>query len=1079
MVASVVSFDDADPIPPIQRTRGQGGVAMLWNSDLEQHITVLPENAQTFQAILLKSEVDTLIVNVYMPTRGYTTSLRDYGEATARLTELLLKYNPQNIIIGGDMNARVVKDQQVYPQDRLYQSFCDTAGLTLPTCYPVGRPTYVSLRGASTIDAFITNRDTLVKDVTFLEQDSAGSPHVPIKATLSVPVARTQRAAPPRPARKWSPNWSKCDTQAYYEAASALLPGLQVAESPDSLDASVDALTSILQHAATQSTPARTAPSRKRQPWNIDIANAMRTHKQDLSRWVLAGRPPPGHELSIARNDSKKALRRCFRQTTAANRRQLYQRIMEAHRANDPVFFQLIAEQRRSKAHNGSSLIVDGQLVTDLDSVLDHWATYFQDLCSPTSNPKFNEDYYQQVQDEVSIIDLLCNQTTKNPNPVTESEVSTAVKALNRGKALDPAGLGAEHLQKAMPAILGPLTDIFNAILETSYIPTAFQTGHITPICKKGKPHTSTDSYRGITVTSILAKTLEHIILARHSESFQQSNMQMGFTRGKNPQFAALLYTEAIAEALDSGNQLFVASLDARKAFDVVSHPSLKRRLYLSNPDPTLWKTMSALLDNAGACVKVDNHTSRPITISQGVGQGKILSTYSYKQYLDPLLQQLERLGYGAHIGPFFAAIPTCADDLLLMCFLAMDLQVGLTSSNYFSCLERYIIHAGKSAHLGYNTSEEPCFALGDAALDSPPEVTHLGILRQPNKFSPTDFIHDKISTARGALYSLMGSGMHGSNGLAVPALRHIYTVFVIPRLLYGLESVVVTTSQLELLNSFHRKILKQLQSLPEKTATPAVHMLIGIPPLTALLHIRILTFAAAISRVPHLRDIMLRQMALKEPSSKSWFMYVDGICDQYGLPSLHQLSVTPQDKSEWKRQVTASVLGYWHAELLRDAQTKSTLQYVNLNITPPFSRPHAVWDGVASNVTDVRRASLKTRLMTGRLTLQTNRATYSKHTVSATCPLCHQAPEDRQHFLLACSTLDTTRQPIIRNIFRDIPSLSSLESQELFQAILDPSHVQVTDCVVGGPLRVVLERHSRTLIFKLYLKRHSLLLLS
>jgi hypothetical protein len=222
----------------------------------------------------------------------------------------------------------------------------------------------------------------------------------------------------------------------------------------------------------------------------------------------------------------------------------------------------------------------------------------------------------------------------------------------------------------------------------------------------------------------------------------------------------------------------------------------------------------------------------------------------------------------------------------------------------------------------------------------------------------------------------------------------------------------------------------------------------------------------------------MLRQMALKEPSSKSWFVYADGICDQYGLPSLHQLCVTPPDKSAWKRLVTSTVLGYWHAELLNDAQTKSTLQFVNLNITPPFSRPHAVWDGVDSNVTDVRRATLKTRLLTGRLTLQANRATYSKHTVSATCPLCHQAPEDRQHFLLACSTLDTTRQPIIRNILRDIPSLSNLESPELFQVILDSSHTQVNDCVVGGPLRAVLERHSRTLITKLYVKRHSLLLL-
>ena len=65
---------------------------------------------------------------------------------------------------------------------------------------------------------------------------------------------------------------------------------------------------------------------------------------------------------------------------------------------------------------------------------------------------------------------------------------------------------------------------------------------------------------------------------------------------------------------------------------------------------------------------------------------------------------------------------------------------------------------------------------------------------RYANTFSPTGFIVvDKINTARWALYSLMGSEAHGTNGLSIPAIRRMYTVFVLPRLMYGLESVVVT----------------------------------------------------------------------------------------------------------------------------------------------------------------------------------------------------------------------------------------------------------------------------------------------
>ena len=45
---------------------------------------------------------------------------------------------------------------------------------------------------------------------------------------------------------------------------------------------------------------------------------------------------------------------------------------------------------------------------------------------------------------------------------------------------------------------------------------------------------------------------------------------------------AALLFTEAIAEARDTRSPLYTACIDASKAFDVVWHKSLLRKLYNS-----------------------------------------------------------------------------------------------------------------------------------------------------------------------------------------------------------------------------------------------------------------------------------------------------------------------------------------------------------------------------------------------------------------------------------------------------------------------------------------------------------------
>lgn len=58
---------------------------------------------------------------------------------------------------------------------------------------------------------------------------------------------------------------------------------------------------------------------------------------------------------------------------------------------------------------------------------------------------------------------------------------------------------------------------------------------------------------------------------------------------------AALVVTEAIAHNLDNNKSTYVAALDVQKAFDVVSHPILKQRLFLQFPDKDLWPMLSAL----------------------------------------------------------------------------------------------------------------------------------------------------------------------------------------------------------------------------------------------------------------------------------------------------------------------------------------------------------------------------------------------------------------------------------------------------------------------------------------------------
>ena len=118
--------------------------------------------------------------------------------------------------------------------------------------------------------------------------------------------------------------------------------------------------------------------------------------------------------------------------------------------------------------------------------------------------------------------------------------------------------------------------------------------GYIIPIAKKGKDSLLQDNYRGITIT--IGKLLEHILLNRIKPQMDthQSNLQKGFTKGYSSTNAALLVTELIDNAKDEHRELYLASLDARKAFDMVYHNSLLGKLYLAGIDPVMWRLIDS-----------------------------------------------------------------------------------------------------------------------------------------------------------------------------------------------------------------------------------------------------------------------------------------------------------------------------------------------------------------------------------------------------------------------------------------------------------------------------------------------------
>ena len=343
---------------------------------------------------------------------------------------------------------------------------------------------------------------------------------------------------------------------------------------------------------------------------------------------------------------------------------------------------------------------------------------------------------------------------------ITSKEVLTAINQLKLKKASDINGLSSEHLKYGGLKLIETLVALFNKILDSAIYPDAFKMGCITPIHKKaGKVTYKPTNYTKITITSIIGKTFEKIYLwrVRPPISRSQSLLQFGFTMGKSPMMAALMMTEAITEAQSSGETLYIAFLDTKKAFDVIWHNSLLRRLYLLGIDGKLWLTAQSLYSNMKGQVKWQGHHSRDFQVKHGLLQGGVTSADFHKPYEDPLLHLLEDTGTGLHIGSSFLGTITLCDDKTVLSKHQAGLQIGLDACTNHANRERYENGIEKSQVMacgGTQKDMDHTWVINNDKLLVTPEYSHIGIKRthKPN----TNLGEDVAKKMRSTAYGLM-----------------------------------------------------------------------------------------------------------------------------------------------------------------------------------------------------------------------------------------------------------------------------------------------------------------------------------
>ena len=912
------AVDAENPLPPTQKPRGYGGVAILYRKNLDFKVNKKIHGDSRIVVIEIQSNPHLCICCVYMPSRnskGNSKADDSYQSCLDQIDEILKTYNRTHaVLIIGDLNASLVQ-RKGNIQDLQLRAFVDSNSLKNQQC-GIHTFSHPNKSDKAEIDYVFYNRaaEMLVKCVAVESDETLNtSDHVPVFAFLNLDAK--QKVVDGNRTIQCKPRWEKCDRQVYecfveenLKTKLLLHPGTSVEQD---ILYPLAHLNTILRLATEQSIPNYKpeikAKKKRQRPWTEQIHQAVKKCRLTWWEWRKAGSPVDHTDPYVCQmKEAKRSLRKEQRRESAKIRTQKIENIMNTE--NDSrTFFKLIKDQRKSSNTQTETLIVENQICDTDQKISQGWAKHFQTLATPLQNENFDEKHKDLVTSDIACINSICESESREIRPIQLEEVQTALGKLKNNKAADVMGLTSEHLKLGGQTVEIFLVELLNYLIKAKKVSSILKEGIITPIYKKGDS-SNPGNYRGITVTPVILKVLEHVLNHRHNAILNptQSRLQRGFTTGCSSLNAAVIVTECIQESKNVKQNLVFTTLDAQKAFDVVDQNSLLRRLYLDGIQGDDWLLIQDMYSDCSSRVKWAGMLSDPVNLRQGVRQGGVLSTSHYKRFNNPLLLQLEERHTDVKIGSINIPHITVADDVAVMSRKYGSQQIKIWDVEKETQRERYCINPPKSSTLFFNfakSSDSECtdiYMAGDT-ISNDSKTTHLGIHREV-KDKPN--IEEKINIGRRTAYSIMGAGFHSGNGLKVCLNGFLWSTFIVPRFTYGLEVLTLTKKDIEMLEKFQRKSLKQIQSLPDKTPNVVTLGLLGILPVEAVIDKNALNLFMNVIRDKNSIEYQIaeRQLAMKDSQEKCWFDYIKSILETYNMPSIYSLFDEQPSKSKWKK---------------------------------------------------------------------------------------------------------------------------------------------------------------------------------
>uniref|UniRef100_A0A8C5N3Y4 Reverse transcriptase domain-containing protein n=1 Tax=Leptobrachium leishanense TaxID=445787 RepID=A0A8C5N3Y4_9ANUR len=314
-----------------------------------------------------------------------------------------------------------------------------------------------------------------------------------------------------------------------------------------------------------------------------------------------------------------------------------------------------------------------GERIYKPQDIANEFATYYRALYNirdGTAGPGPSVSDIRGYLDKINLPTLSQTQRASLASPITCEEIAEVITSLPKGKAPGPDGFTSTYYKTFHQTLLPHIHGLFTAAMDSGNLPSELLNAAIVTLPKLGKPPTSCQNFRPISLINVDLKIYTKILANRLALTITSliGMDQVGFIPGRQGPDNTRRLLNLIQVLTSSSTPGLILSLDAEKAFDRVHWGFMSEVMAKFSIPPEFVKGVFSVYASPSATVRFAGFHSRAFPITNGTRQGCPLSPLLYALVLEPLAQMIRQSDdvRGIEVGPQTHKLNLFADDVLL-----------------------------------------------------------------------------------------------------------------------------------------------------------------------------------------------------------------------------------------------------------------------------------------------------------------------------------------------------------------------------------------------------------------------------